>query len=169
MERKVKIIVIVVLIVILLGIGVFAFSRGNKNENITNENNTTNEESVINNTINENIVQNEVEEIIEDPVEEEQEPEEVEAPTTATTTTSNTTYQSQKVYESNDNVGTTDKKEQAINLVKEYWGQDDDATFRCDSVTTNGEYIIAVSSKKSATVSGFFRVNLENKTVEVEF
>lgn len=167
MEKKVKIIIVVVLIIILLGIGVFAFSRGSKNENLA-DNNVVNEENIINNVVNENIVQNEVEEIVEDPVEEET-PKVEEQSNTATTTTSNTTYQSQKVYESNENVGTTDKKEQAINLVKEYWGQDDDATFRCDSVTTNGEYIIAVSSKKSATVSGFFRVNLENKTVEVEF
>ena len=167
MERKVKIIIAIVLMVILLGICVFAFSKGNKNQNIIDENNII-EENLLNNNSSENTIENEIEEVVEDPVEDD-EPKELEDVNTAITTTSNTTYQSQKVYESNDNVGTTDKKEQAINLVKEYWGPDDDATFRCDSITTNGEYIIAVTSKKSATVSGFFRVNLENKTVEVEF
>lgn len=80
-----------------------------------------------------------------------------------------TEYQSELVYETNDNVGTTDKKEEAISMVKTVWGPDEDASFRCDSITSNGEYIIAVTSKSKATVSGFFRVNLEKKTVTVEF
>lgn len=81
----------------------------------------------------------------------------------------NTTYQSKDIYEKNDNVGTTDKKQEAINLVKQMWGEDDTVTFRCDSITANGEYIIAVYSTQSATVKNYFKVNLETKNVEVDY
>ena len=57
------------------------------------------------------------------------------------------------IYESDKDVGSTNKKQEAINLVKEYWGEDDTVNFTCDSVTSNGEYIIAVISKKSASSS----------------
>ena len=73
------------------------------------------------------------------------------------------------VYESNSNAGTTDKKQDAIALVKEKWGEDESVTFRCDSVSNNGEYIIAVVSKDSASVKNYFKVNLETKTVEVDY
>ena len=54
-------------------------------------------------------------------------------------------------------------------MVKQEWGEDDTVSFSCDSVTTQGEYIIAVTSLETATVRNYFRVNLENKTVTVEF
>ena len=73
------------------------------------------------------------------------------------------------VYETSADTGTTDKKQQAIFLVKEKWGEDDSVTFRCDSVSTNGEYIIAVVSKESASVKNYFRVNLSTKSVEVDY
>lgn len=73
------------------------------------------------------------------------------------------------VYESDSDIGTTDKKQQAINLVKQKWGEDNTVTFRCDSVTTNGEYIIAVVSSKTASVKNYFIVNLENKTVMIDY
>lgn len=73
------------------------------------------------------------------------------------------------IYEENSEVGTTEKKEEAIKLAKEKWGPDNTVSFRCDSVTSKGEYIIAVVSKETATVSTYFIVNLENKTVEVDY
>ena len=73
------------------------------------------------------------------------------------------------IYESEKDVSSTNKKQEAINLVKEYWGADDTVTFSCDSVTSKGEYIIAVTSKSTASVSGYFRVNLETKSVEVDY
>ena len=72
------------------------------------------------------------------------------------------------VYESQTDVGTTDKKQQAINLVKEKWGEDDTVTFRCDNIS-NGEYIVAVVSKQTASVQNYFRVNLEKQTVTVDY
>ena len=75
---------------------------------------------------------------------------------------------SSAVYENSD-VGTTDKKEQAINLVKAQWGEDSTVTFRCDSVTSSGEYIIAVVSSETASVKNYFIVNLDKKTVMVDY
>ena len=72
------------------------------------------------------------------------------------------------VYESQTDVGTTDKKQQAINLVKEKWGEDDTVTFRCDNIS-NGEYIVAVVSKQTASVQNYFRVNLEKQTVTLDY
>lgn len=169
MDRKVKIIIIVILVVILLGICVFAYTRGNSQTN--QESNLLNEENLVQNTVEENITQeNEIQEqIVDDPVEDENTNEDVNVTEPVSTTIPDTTYQSQKAYESSDTVGTTDKKEEAINLVKEYWGPDDTVTYRCDSITTNGEYIIAVTSTETATVKGFFRVNLQNRSVTVEF
>lgn len=86
--------------------------------------------------------------------------------------TSNDSTQSQTespISDQNDEEGTTDKKQQAIDLVKAEWGEDNTMSFRCDSVTSNGEYIIAVISKSSATVKNYFKVNLTNKTVEIYY
>ena len=63
----------------------------------------------------------------------------------------------------------TDKKQQAIDLVKEKWGEDDTVTFRVDSTTSKGEYVVAVISKDSVKVKNYFIVNLENMTVEVDY
>lgn len=73
------------------------------------------------------------------------------------------------VYEEANDVGSTDKKQEAIDLVKQKWGEDNTVAFRCDSVTGNGEYIIAVISKKTASVKNYFRVNLEKNTVEIDY
>lgn len=70
-------------------------------------------------------------------------------------------------YESNSDVGSTNKKEEAISLVKEKWGEDNSASFRCDSVRSDGTYIIAVI--KDGEVKNYFKVNLDTKTVEVDY
>lgn len=82
-----------------------------------------------------------------------------------TMVTSNT---QNNVYESQTDAGTTDKKQQAINLVKEKWGEDETVTFRCDNIS-NEEYIVAVVSKQTASVQNYFRVNLEKQTVTVDY
>ena len=73
------------------------------------------------------------------------------------------------IYESDSDVGSTNKKQEAIELVKETWGDDNTVSFRCDSVTSNGEYIIAVVSNETRTVKNYFRVNLDKKTVDVDY
>ena len=72
-------------------------------------------------------------------------------------------------YKEGSDVGTTEKKQEAIDLVKKTWGEDKTVTFRCDSITSDGEYIIAVVSKETAAVKNYFRVNLETRDVDVDY
>ncbi len=64
--------------------------------------------------------------------------------------------------------GVTDEKQKAIELVKKQWGQDDTVNYVFDYVNENGEYVIAVKDKVSATVKNYFRVNLTTQTVELD-
>lgn len=154
---KIKItIVAICIIVVIIGIYAVVF---NKSDNQVENNNVNNEiienETNIENIVEENTIQNET-----------IEPEEQ---TNTEPNTGTAVVPSSAIYESDSDVGTTDKKQDAINLVKNYWGEDSDATFRCDYVDSNGEYIIAVSSIQSASVKGYFRVNLDKKIVDVEY
>lgn len=159
MSKNAKIVIAVVFVVLVIIIFCLTFGKNKdkQDNNVGTENVVTNEvvenESENENVVNEtesNTVENEVveEEIIENVTE---------------------VKPQGTVYESNSNAGTTDKKQDAIALVKEKWGEDSTVTFRCDSVSSNGEYIIAVVSKESATVKNYFKVNLDTKTVEVDY
>ena len=64
--------------------------------------------------------------------------------------------------------GVTDQKQKAIELVKKEWGEDDTVNYVFDYVNENGEYVIAVKDRNTATVKYYFRVNLETKTVELD-
>lgn len=152
MSKNAKIIltIIIVILVIVLCV-VFGKKDNSENENI----NTNTETEEVNNTSVENTVaesntNTEIKEetIIENVIE-------VEPQGT--------------IYESNSDIGTTDKKQQAINLVKNTWGEDETVTFRCDSITSDGEYIIAVVSTQTASVKNYFKVNLDKKTVEIDY
>lgn len=169
MNKTVKIILSIICVIILFVGVVFATfkltSKDTKVENEPQENKVENE-TVIDeeNIVDENIT-NEPENVVDE-----------------NNTTENTAVvpenkvsskpadvvPSSAVYENSD-VGTTDKKEQAINLVKAQWGEDNTVTFRCDSVTSSGEYIIAVVSSETASVKNYFIVNLEKKTVTVDY
>ena len=169
MDNKKKIMIAIIIIVItVLAVTLFALESYNFcsflgilfkiSENVVNE---IQENTTIENEIDENVSNNTVTTTTE-------EQNNTEQPTTTTSET-NTVYQSDKVYNSNSEVGTTNKKEEAIDLVKQEWGEDNSVIFTCDSVTSDGEYIIAVISKESATVKNYFKVNLENKTVEIKY
>ncbi len=73
------------------------------------------------------------------------------------------------LYEKNNEAGSTQKKNEAIQLVKENWGADDTVSFRCDQVTGDGIYVIAVVNKQTGNVQNYFRVNLEDKIVQVDY
>ena len=156
MSKNAKIIIAVVLVIVVVIL--CCMNLGKDDVELNNETNT---ENVVTNNVIENIsVENEVVDNTVENVVVEEEPivEEV------------TEVKPQgTVYESNSDAGTTDKKQQAISLVKDMWGEDDTVSFRCDSVSSNGEYIIAVVSKESASVKNYFRVNLATKTVEVDY
>jgi len=75
--------------------------------------------------------------------------------------------------EKNSNKGTytagaTDDKERAIELVKAEYDGSDEFNFVFDYINEDGEYVIAVKEKETALVKQYFRVNLENSTVEPE-
>ena len=54
-------------------------------------------------------------------------------------------------------------------MVKQKWGEDDTVSFICDHVTEDGEYMIAVISNSFFEVQNYFRVNIENNTVYLEY
>lgn len=65
--------------------------------------------------------------------------------------------------------GSTAKKQEAISLVKQAWGEDNSVSYRCESVNSNGEYVVAVILKSSGSVKAYFNVNLETKKVEIDY
>lgn len=62
----------------------------------------------------------------------------------------------------------TDQKQKAIELVKKEWGADNSVDFLFEYINENGEYVVSVKDKATATVKYYFRVNLETKTVELD-
>lgn len=160
MNNKVKIGIAVVIIIITLVVCTLIFKKGNKaNEvntntlgNVENIEKVPNGENFINNTTIENVVENKAE---EKPVVENKKLE--------------TKDFTNSIYEDNSSVGTTDKKQEAINLVKNQWGEDDSVTFSCDSITPDGIYVIAVTSKERAVVLNYFRVDLSSKSVTIDY
>lgn len=155
MSKNVKILIAVILVILVI---VLCCTIGGKKDNT----NTTNE-TITNDILENDIVENEVEtntvanEIEENDSEEKIIENVLEVKPQGT------------VYESNSDIGTTDKKQEAINLVKQKWGEDNSVTFRCDSINSSGEYIIAVVSKESASVKNYFKVNLDTQTVEIDY
>ena len=59
----------------------------------------------------------------------------------------------------------TDKKEQAINLVKKNWGDDNTVLFDC-YVNSNDEYIVTVSSTSGKVIS-YYKVDLEKGKIDL--
>ena len=167
MSKKVKIIIVIILVVIVCIICFFSLRNSIKTEEVNNDiQNIITENKVSENILEENMIEtentiDEENKMVED-IGNEMQNNNLEE-------THSEVVPSSSVYESNSDLGTTNKKQEAIELVKEKWGEDSSVDFRCDSVTTNGEYIIAVLSIETATVRNYFRVNLENKTVEIDY
>jgi len=148
--KALKTIIIIVLVCVVIFICYKAF--GKKTEEVYVEAENTNTE-VVNEA--ENAVENEIEnEVVNETI-------------VDNTTAVENAVEKDNVYESNSDVGSTNKKEEAINLVKEKWGEDSSASFRCDSVRADGTYIIAVV--KGGKVQNYFKVDLNTKTVEVDY
>ena len=155
MSRNTKIIIAVILVVLVIVICCCTFMKKDKKEN--DQNTITNE--VVENLVEDNVIENTItNEVVET--------KKVEEPIIENVTE---VKPQGTVYESSADTGTTDKKQEAIALVKEKWGEDSTVTFRCDSVSANGEYVIAVVSKETASVKNYFKVNLKTKTVEVDY
>lgn len=145
--KKFFIIAICVIIIILLCV---YGTKGKKTENIENSTTENVAENILENVADENNTkENTVTEKIEN--------------------TSSEYSITNNIYDQNTGVGTTDNKQKAIDLVKNTWGEDSTVSFRCDSVTNDGIYIIAVVSKETMSVKNYFRVNLETGDVEVDY
>ncbi len=126
-------------------------------ENIAQNTNTNTNAQNVTNTVEEN--SNETSENTNTTTEETQNTtENVEQPAT-----------NNQIYDTDSDIGTTDKKQEAINLVKDVWGEDNTVSYRCDSITADGKYIIAVVSLKTASVKNYFKVDLNTKQVEVDY
>ena len=166
MSDSIKVILAIILVVLVIVLCVTTLTSNNEiadnsSNNVLDTENTDIDEKVVNENNNNTDIENknEVEEniqtknIIEN---------EIILDTMVNSNTQN------NVYESQTDIGSTDKKQQAINLVKEKWGDDDTVTFRCDNIS-DGEYIVAVVSIQTASVQNYFRVNLENQTVTIDY
>lgn len=159
MDNKVKICIAIVIIAILLVICVISF----KNSSVEESNN----EDEIN-------VVNEIDE--EDEVLDEEIDDEVTNKVTSQATSDGSKLSTQdftaSVYEDKTDAGTLSKKQEAIELVKtdwNKWGEDNSVTFSVDSITNDGIYIVAVTSKERAEVLRYYRVNLTTKVATPDY
>lgn len=147
-NSKIGIAIICVIIVIMIGYAIYSMQNKNSEKGVENNTNTV--------EIEENIVNEELEN-----------ENEVEENTVENNNITNENTVTNQVTTPTE-VGVTDQKEKAIELVKEKWGKDDTVNYVFDYVNENGEYVVAVKDKASATVKNYFRVNLETKTVELD-
>lgn len=60
------------------------------------------------------------------------------------------------------------EKEKAVTLVAKEWGEDSSVYFTNEGVS-NGLYIVAVRDKSNTSVKMFYKVDLKNNTVEVDW
>lgn len=123
-------------------------------ENIVEDENVAQENTLQENQVEENVTQNEVSNEVENKV----------SNTTKNTAASNSTVQNSAPAQP----AVTDKKQRAIELVKKEWGTDDSVSYVFEYINENGEYVIAVKDKASATVKYYFRVDLDTETVELD-
>ncbi len=171
MNRTIKIIIGIICIIILFGVACFATfkltNKSNPEENTINENTINQTNTNVTNSLDENTV--DLENTVRNETADNTTTEPTKTPTPVPTTVTTTVTPPNQIYENNSDITTTDKQEQAINLVKAQWGEDSTVTFNCDHVTEKGEYVIAVVSTETASVKSYFIVNLESKTVTVDY
>lgn len=88
--------------------------------------------------------------------------------TANTTNPTNTTNTNKPISDAPAIPAVTDQKQKAIELVKKEWGTDNSVDFLFEYINENGEYVVSVKDKATATVKYYFRVNLETKAVELD-
>lgn len=124
--------------------------------------------NTVQNTIDNNILENEI--VVQNTVNEVENSISTEIQNTANTVTKQVANTSKNTTIPNTTAipAITDEKQKAIELVKKEWGDDDTVNFSFDYINEKGEYVVAVKDKASATVKNYFRVNLQNGTVELD-
>lgn len=80
--------------------------------------------------------------------------------------TSNSNNNNSQTQEPTGNLtNSTEKKEQAIEIVKKEWGEENDVLFDC-YVNNNGDYIVTISTISGSVIS-YYKVDLDKKTIEI--
>jgi len=128
--------------------------------NTANITNTTNIDKPIQNDT-QNEISNEVQNVIEENTV-------IQNTITNNTVKNTTTFNTTNTTSSNYKPASTDKKQEAINLVKQDWGTDNTVSFSFEYINENGEYVVSVKDKATATVKYYFRVNIETGEVELD-
>lgn len=83
--------------------------------------------------------------------------------------TSENTIEDSKVLSDEEDNFSSKKAKSAIDLVKEYWGEDSTVYFTNEGVNSKGEHIVAVRQKTSTIVKNYFKVNLETQEIELDY
>lgn len=166
MKKKILKYIIPILCVIVVGVAFYMiFDIKNKvDESLYNTDDISNvtnddivEEDISNDIINEvnemdevdeNTISNETNKVVENKVD---------------------TKADREAVEEKTDEGSTTKKQQAIELVKKEWGEDSSVSYRCETVNSKGEYVVAVIMKSSGSVKAYFNVNLETKSVQIDY
>lgn len=118
-----------------------------------------------------NTIQNQdvvTENLVENAVVEKETTNQVQNTMTNTVNVTNTTNTNKPISDAPAIPAVTDQKQKAIELVKKEWGADNSVDFLFEYINENGEYVVSVKDKATATVKYYFRVNLETKTVELD-
>lgn len=88
------------------------------------------------------------------------------------TVTDNTTSSNEvedEIVSNEDDKLSSSKQESAIEIMEEYWGEDNSVYFTNEGVDNNGNYIVAVRQKTSTTVKDYYKINIKTKAVEIYY
>ena len=164
-KTSILVIIIVIIVVCITFYMIHDIQGKIENGNVENVSNIQKAENVIEEDDTENIVEQNI-------IEKNWVENEVVENTSATQSSSDKNEETvvNKTINESTNVtpGVTDEKQKAIELVKKEWGEDDTVNFVFDYVNENGEYVISVKDKTTATVRNYFRVDLSTQTVELD-
>ena len=78
------------------------------------------------------------------------------------------TSQKEEISEKEDRYS-KEKLDEAISLVQKAWGEDSTVYFTNEGLNSEGLYMVAARDKTSTTVRNYFKVNLDNKSVQVDY
>lgn len=88
--------------------------------------------------------------------------------TTNTTVNQTTTSNTKNTEITTEDLSGSSEKEKAVTLVAKEWGEDSSVYFTNEGIS-NDLYIVAVRDKSNTSVKMFYKVDLKNNTVEVDW
>lgn len=168
MKNILMIILLVVCIGILVGMFVISNNKPDESNNITNTISNSNIVDENKNTQNTNIeIENEVNEVEENKIENTNVSDEnvVSNTTVNNTITETESNESEETTEDYDN---SSDKEIAISLAEKEWGEDDTVYYTNEGIR-DGKYVVAVRDKSNTSVKLYYKVDIKNNSVEIEW